>query len=99
MRQYQRIEMSLKMDAESTVKFKNLRIDIKQMWKMKWMIIPVVTGATGVVTKCFKEKSGSLYVQGVHFIRQTSFITSRRHFTARIGCRMSELVKATSEPT
>jgi hypothetical protein len=23
------------------------------------MIIPVVTGATGVVTKCFKEKSGS----------------------------------------
>jgi hypothetical protein len=33
-------------------------LEIKRMWNMKCMIIPVATGATGIVTR-FKEKSGS----------------------------------------
>jgi hypothetical protein len=42
--------------AEKKLKYKSLCIEIQQMWNMKCMIVPVITGAIGRVTKRFKEK-------------------------------------------
>jgi len=36
-------------------KIKGLFIEIQRMWNVKYMIIPVITGATGVVTKNLKK--------------------------------------------
>jgi hypothetical protein len=37
-------------------KIRELRIEIKRMWNLKCDIIPVITGATGIVTKGLKEE-------------------------------------------
>jgi hypothetical protein len=41
-------------EAEKKLKYKSLCIEIQRMWNMKCMIIPVVIGATGIVTKGLK---------------------------------------------
>jgi hypothetical protein len=44
-------------EAEKKLKYEGLGIEIKQMWNLKWTIIPVITGGTRVVTKL--ERWGS----------------------------------------
>ena len=42
-------------EAEKNLKYKSLNIQIKRMWNMQHMIVPVITGATGIVIKGLKE--------------------------------------------
>ena len=42
-------------EAERKLKYNNLCIEIQRMWNMKFMIMPVITGATGIVTKGLKK--------------------------------------------
>ena len=42
-------------EAEKKLKYKSLCIEIQQMWNMKYVIIPAVTGATGIVSKGSKK--------------------------------------------
>jgi hypothetical protein len=42
-------------EAEKKLKYKRLGIEVKQMWNVKCMIIPGITGATGIVTKSLKK--------------------------------------------
>jgi hypothetical protein len=43
--------MMIPKEADKKLKYKNLSIEIHQMWNMKSFVIPVITGATGIVTR------------------------------------------------
>jgi len=45
-------------EAQRKLKNKNLSIEIQRMWNMKCFVIPVITGATGIVTEGL-QKSGN----------------------------------------
>ena len=45
----------LQKEAEKKLKHNSLCIQIQRMWNMKCVIIPVVTGATEIVTKGTKK--------------------------------------------
>jgi hypothetical protein len=42
-------------EVEKRLKYKRLSTEIQRMWNMKCMIIPVIIGATGIVTKRLKK--------------------------------------------
>jgi hypothetical protein len=42
-------------ESEKKLKYKNLRIKIQRMWNMKCFVLPVISGATGIVTKGLKK--------------------------------------------
>jgi hypothetical protein len=41
--------------SREEIKYNSLCIEIKRMWNMNCMIIPVIIGATGIVTKGLKK--------------------------------------------
>jgi len=42
-------------DAEKQLKYKSVCTEIQQMWNMKCVTVPVITGATGTVTKGLRK--------------------------------------------
>jgi hypothetical protein len=42
-------------ESRKKLKYKNLSIEIQQMWNMKCFVIPVIIEATGTVTKGLKK--------------------------------------------
>jgi hypothetical protein len=42
-------------ESEKKLKYKHLSIEIQRMWNMKCFVIPVIIGATGIVTKGLKD--------------------------------------------
>jgi len=53
-------------EAEKMLKYKSLCIEIKRMWNLKCTIIPVITGATGIVTRSLRKNLKA--VPGKHSI-------------------------------
>jgi hypothetical protein len=51
-------------EVEVKLNYKNLSTEIEQVWNMKRFVIPVITGATGIVTKGLRS-SGSIQ-QGLY---------------------------------
>jgi hypothetical protein len=45
----------IKKESEKKLKYKNISIEIQQMWNMKCFIIPVIIGATGTITRGLKK--------------------------------------------
>jgi hypothetical protein len=46
---------AIQKESEKKWKYKNLSIEIQRMWNMKCFVIPVMTGATGIVTRGLKK--------------------------------------------
>jgi hypothetical protein len=42
-------------EAENKLKYKNLSIEIQRMWNMQCFVIPVIIGATGIVSKSLQK--------------------------------------------
>jgi hypothetical protein len=45
----------IKKETEKILKYKDLTIEIQRMWKAKARVIPVITGATGNISKSFRK--------------------------------------------
>jgi len=43
-------------EAEKKLKYKSLCIEIQRMCNLKYTIVPVIIGATGIVTRSLKKK-------------------------------------------
>ena len=41
----------IKKEAEKILKYKDLTIEIKRMWKVKTRVTPAIIGATGTISK------------------------------------------------
>jgi hypothetical protein len=53
-------------EAENNLKYKSLCTEIQRMWNLKCTIIPVIIGATGIVTRSLRKKLEA--VPGKHWI-------------------------------
>jgi hypothetical protein len=53
-------------EAEKKLKYNSLCIEIQRMWNLKCMIIPVIIGATGMVTRSLRKNLEA--VPGKHSI-------------------------------
>jgi hypothetical protein len=42
-------------EAENKLKYKNLSIEIQKMWNVKCFVVPVIIGATGIVSKSLQN--------------------------------------------
>jgi len=51
-------------EAEQKLKYKRLCIEVKRMWNLKCTIIPIITGATGIVKRSL-SKIWKLYEQNI----------------------------------
>jgi len=45
----------IKKEAEKILKYKDLTTEIQRMWNAKTKVIPVIIGATGTISKSFRE--------------------------------------------
>ena len=47
-------------EAENKLKYKSLCIEIQRMWNLKCTIVPVIIGATGIVTRSLRKNLETL---------------------------------------
>jgi hypothetical protein len=45
----------IKKDAEKTLKYEDLTIEIQRMWNVKTKVIPTIIGTTGTISKSFRK--------------------------------------------
>ena len=58
----------IKKDAEKILKYKDLTIEIQRMRNVKTKVIPVITGATGTISKTFRKYVSN--IPGNHEIKE-----------------------------
>jgi hypothetical protein len=58
----------IKKEAEKILKYKDLKIEIQCMWNVKARVIPVIIGATGIISKSFRKYVSN--IQGNHEVKE-----------------------------
>jgi hypothetical protein len=53
-------------EAEKKLKYKSLGIEIQRMWNLKCTMLPVIIGATGIVSKSLRKYLEA--IPGIHSI-------------------------------
>ena len=59
-------DRNVQKEAEKKLKYKSLCIEIQRMWNLKCTIVPVIIGATGIVTRSLRKNLEA--VPGKHSI-------------------------------
>jgi len=55
-------------EAEKILKYKDLTIEIQRMWKVTTKVIPVITGATGTISKSIRKYVSN--IPGKHEVKE-----------------------------
>jgi hypothetical protein len=55
-------------EAEKILKYKDLTIEIQRMWNVKTGVMPVIIGATGTISKSFRNYVST--IPGNHDVRE-----------------------------
>jgi hypothetical protein len=58
----------IKKKIDKILKYKDLTIEIQRMWNVKPMVIPVIIGATGTISKSFRKYVST--IPGNHEVRE-----------------------------
>jgi hypothetical protein len=58
----------IKKEAEKILKYKDLTIETQRMWNVKTKVIPVITGATGTISKTFSKYVSN--IPGNHEVKE-----------------------------
>ena len=58
----------IKKEAEKILKYKDLTIEIQRIWNVKTMVIPVIIGATGTISKSFRKYVSN--IPGKHEVKE-----------------------------
>jgi hypothetical protein len=66
-------------ESEKKLKYKNLSIKIQRMWNMKCFVIPVIIGATGIVTRGLKK-----YLETIPGKHSTDSVKTKNSCTTNI---------------
>jgi len=62
-------------EAEKKLKYKHLGIEIQRMWNLKCKIIPVIIGATGIVTRSLRKNLEDIPgQQSIDSLQKTSIL-------------------------
>ena len=74
----------IKNEAEKILKYKDLTIEIQCMWNVKTKVIPVITGATGTISKSFRKSVSN--IPGKHEVKvfQKTAILGTAHILRKI---------------
>ena len=74
----------IKKEAEKILKYKDLTIEIECMWNVKARVIPVISGATGTISKSFRKYVSD--VTGNHDVKelQKIAILSTAHILRKV---------------
>jgi hypothetical protein len=55
-------------EAEKTLKYKDLTIEIQLIWNVKLRVIPVIIGATGTISISFRKHAST--IPGNHKVKE-----------------------------
>ena len=58
----------IKKETGKILKYKDLTIEIQLMWIVKTKVIPVITGATGTISKSFRKYMSN--IPGKHEVKE-----------------------------
>ena len=58
----------IKKEAENVLKYQDVTIEIQRMWNVKTKVIPVIIGATGTISKSFRNYVSN--IRGNHEVKE-----------------------------
>jgi hypothetical protein len=71
-------------EAEKKLKYKNLSIEIQRMWNMICFVIPVIIGATGIVSKSLQKYLETIPGQHSIYSLQKTAILRTSHIIRKV---------------
>jgi hypothetical protein len=57
-------------EAEKKLKYNSSGIEIQRVWDLKCTVVPVIVGATGIVTKSLRKNLYQENIRWVYYSRQ-----------------------------